>query len=192
MRPRGDLQSPKRRSTEMTVNRLAVALAALMMLLGLSIPALAGARGASGRRIAGERHRLEKRHPRSSSPAGCKLSLNAEPRTLTAGEAPQVFGRLQCPARHGGRPDGDALRPLDRPGQPGGRHDHDRLRRLLHARRAGAEHRHALLRHRRGRDERQQGRQSRPRGDDQRPRRNRGAADGRQEPGDLQRHRQPQ
>ena len=79
----------------MTANRLAVAVTALMMLVGLSIPALAGARG-SGRR-SGERQRLEKHHPRSASPAGCKLSIQAQPRTLTAGEAPQVFGRLHCP-----------------------------------------------------------------------------------------------
>ena len=81
---------------DMTVNRLAVALAALMMLVGLSIPALAGARGASGRRLT-ERHRLEKRHRRTASPAGCKLTMNAEPRTITNGESPQLFGRLRCP-----------------------------------------------------------------------------------------------
>ncbi len=81
----------------MTVRKLAVALTALTMLVGLSIPALAGARGHSGRRLAERRQRIEKRHPRTVSPTGCKLSLNAEPRTLTAGEAPQVFGRLHCP-----------------------------------------------------------------------------------------------
>ena len=81
----------------MTVNRLAVALTALTMLVGLSVPALAGARGGSGRRLAERRQRIEKRHPRTTSPTGCKLSLAAEPRTLTAGEAPQVFGRLHCP-----------------------------------------------------------------------------------------------
>ncbi len=80
----------------MTVNRLAVALTALMMLVGLSIPAVAGARGGSARRISARR-RIEKRHPRTVSPVGCKLSLNAEPRTLTSGEAPQLFGRLHCP-----------------------------------------------------------------------------------------------
>lgn len=81
----------------MTVNRLAVRLTAATMLVGLSIPALAGARVGSGRHIS-ERHRLERRHQRSASPSGCKLSLQAEPRTLTAGEAPQLFGRLHCPS----------------------------------------------------------------------------------------------
>jgi len=80
----------------MTMNRLAVALTALMMLVGLSLPAAAGAR----RTVRGgtERVRLEKhRHQRSSSPAGCKLSISVAPRRITAGEAPQVFGRLHCP-----------------------------------------------------------------------------------------------
>ena len=84
----------------MTVNRLAVALAALMLLVGLSIPAVAGARRASVPRIR-ERHRLEKGHRRATSPVGCKLNLNAEPRTITSGESPQVFGRLRCPGGAG-------------------------------------------------------------------------------------------
>ena len=78
----------------MTMNRLAVALAALMMLVGLSTPAVAGARRVPRIR---ERHRLERHHRRSASPVGCKLTLVAEPRTITSGESPQLFGRLRCP-----------------------------------------------------------------------------------------------
>ena len=80
----------------MTVKRLAVALTALVTLVGLSIPALAGARGGSGRHLS--ERKLEKRSRRGTSTVGCKLNLIAEPRTVTSGEAPQLFGRLHCPA----------------------------------------------------------------------------------------------
>jgi hypothetical protein len=80
----------------MTVKRLAVALTAFATVVGLCIPALAGARAGSGRRVS--ERQLEIRPRRSSSPVGCKLNLIAEPRTVTGGETPQLFGRLHCPA----------------------------------------------------------------------------------------------
>ena len=80
----------------MTMNKLAAGFAALVTLVGLSVPALAGARPGAVRR-ANERHRVERRHHRTASAVGCKLSMNAEPRKVTSGEAPQLFGRLKCP-----------------------------------------------------------------------------------------------
>ena len=77
----------------MTMKKLPVVLAALMMLACLSVPALAGARVGQSRRAI---ERAEKHHRRTASPGGCKLAMNAEPRTITSGETPELFGRLHC------------------------------------------------------------------------------------------------
>jgi hypothetical protein len=82
----------------MSSRKLAMAVAAAAMVVCSVMPAVAGARRNPRPRLHPARPHLGKRHKRSTSVSGCHLTLGAAPRTVTSGEAPELFGRLKCPS----------------------------------------------------------------------------------------------